>query len=151
MVLREHFPQLASWRVEILATDLSTEVLDKARAGRYAQLEANRGLPAPMLVKWFDRDGMGWRVKPEIRAAVEFRQLNLVRSWPPMPSWDIVLMRNVLIYFDAGTKADVLGRVHTFLAPDGFLLLGAAETTLNAHVGFERVPYERAGCYRPKA
>ena len=150
MMLRESFPKLASWQVQIVATDLSTEVLDKAREGKYAQLEANRGLPAPMLVRWFDRDGMGWRVKPEIRAAVEFKELNLVRRWPSMQPWDLVLLRNVLIYFDPATKTDILGRVHSLLAPDGFLLLGAAETTLNTHGGFERVPYEKAGCYRPK-
>jgi chemotaxis protein methyltransferase CheR len=148
MLLRDSFPELGGWDVRILATDLSTEVLERAREGKYAQLEANRGLPAPMLVKWFERAGMGWQVTPAIRDAVEFRQLNLVHPWPAIGTFDLVLLRNVLIYFDLETKRDVLERVHGALSPDGFLLLGAAETTINAHDGFERVAFDRAGILR---
>jgi len=148
MTLREHFPQLMTWNVSILGTDLSTEVLEKAREGRYAQLEVNRGLPAPMLVKYFDRAGPAWKVKPELQRMVEFRSFNLVKPWAPMPRMDIVFLRNVLIYFDNDTKRDVLSRARAVMAPDGYLFLGAAETTLQFDGMFERVPRARANCYR---
>jgi chemotaxis protein methyltransferase CheR len=148
MTLREHFPQLMTWNVSILGTDLSTEVLEKAREGRYAQLEVNRGLPAPMLVRYFDRAGPAWKVKPELQRMVEFRSFNLVKPWAPMPRMDIVFLRNVLIYFDNDTKRDVLSRARAVMAPDGYLFLGAAETTLQFDGMFERVPRARANCYR---
>jgi chemotaxis protein methyltransferase CheR len=134
--------------VSILGTDLSREVLEKAREGRYAQIEVNRGLPAPMLVKYFDRAGPAWRVKPDLRALVEFKQLNLMGQWPVMPRMDIVFLRNVLIYFDADTKRDILTRVQRVVAPDGYLFLGAAETTLQFEGMFERVAGARGNCYR---
>jgi chemotaxis protein methyltransferase CheR len=148
MTLRENFPQLVGWNVSILGTDLSREVLEKAREGRYAQIEVNRGLPAPMLVRYFDRAGPAWRVKPDLRALVEFKQLNLMGQWPVMPSMDIVFLRNVLIYFDADTKRDILTRVQRVVAPDGYLFLGAAETTLQFEGMFERVAGARGNCYR---
>ena len=148
MTLRETFPQLASWNLKILATDLSTEMVSKAREGRYAQIEANRGLPAPLLGKYFDRAGMGWQVKDDIKRGIEFREMNLVTPWQPMPRFDVVFIRNVLIYFDVETKRLVLNRVSQVLKPDGYLFLGAAETTVNIHDGFERVQLERAGCYK---
>jgi chemotaxis protein methyltransferase CheR len=150
MTLREHFPQLGGWNVKILATDLSTEILAKAREGRYAQIEANRGLPAQLLVKYFDRDGMGWKIKDELRRAVEFKQINLVSPWAAMPKMDIIFIRNVLIYFDVETKRAIFNKVFQQLRPDGYLFLGAAETTVNIHDGFERVPIDKAGCYRMK-
>jgi chemotaxis protein methyltransferase CheR len=148
MTLREHFAQLASWNVSILGTDLSTEVLEKAREGRYAQIEVNRGLPAPLLVKYFERSGPSWRVKPDLKRGLEFRPLNLTRPWPALPRMDVVFLRNVLIYFDIDTKRDVLARVRASMAPDGYLFLGAAETTLQFDGLFERVPRARANCYR---
>jgi chemotaxis protein methyltransferase CheR len=148
MTMREHFPQLAGWNVSILGTDLSREVVEKARDGRYAQIEVNRGLPAPMLVKYFDRAGPAWRVKPELSKLVEFKQMNLVGAWPVLPLMDVVFLRNVLIYFDADTKRDVLSRVRRALAPDGYLFLGAAETTLQFDGMFERVERARGNCYR---
>ena len=148
MLLREHFPALAAWRIEILGTDLSSEVLDRAREGRYAQLEVNRGLPAAMLVKYFEHQGASWVVKPDLKRNVEFRVMNLVAPWPTMRAFDLVFLRNVLIYFDRPTKQQILERVKGVLRPDGYLFLGAAETTLNVHDGYERVALERAGCYR---
>ena len=148
MTLREHFPQLSSWNVKLLATDLSTEMLAKAREGRYAQIEANRGLPAPLLVKYFERSGMGWVVKPELKQTVDFRQLNLVTPWPPMPRMDIIFIRNVLIYFDVETKRMIFNRLAQLLKPDGYLFLGAAETTVNIHDGFQRLQIDMAGCYQ---
>jgi chemotaxis protein methyltransferase CheR len=134
--------------VSILGTDLSREVLDKAREGRYAQIEVNRGLPVSLLVKYFDRAGPAWRVKPDLQRGVEFRQLNLMLPFPVLPRMDVVFLRNVLIYFDADTKRDVLTRVRNTMAPDGYLFLGAAETTLQFDGLFERVPRARGNCYR---
>lgn len=148
MLLRDRFPTLAGWDVRILATDLSLEMLDRARKGVYSQVEANRGLSAPLLVKFFERQGLEWRLKDEIRRMVEFKQLNLIEPWPALPAPDIVLLRNVLIYFDVETKRVILGRVRRLLRPDGYLFLGGAETTLNLDDSFERVPFDRAGCYR---
>jgi chemotaxis protein methyltransferase CheR len=148
MTIREHFPQLSGWKVSILGTDLSQEVVDKAKEGKYAQIEVNRGLPSPMLLKHFERAGSSWRVKPDLRSAAEFRQMNLVAPWPSLPRMDIVFLRNVLIYFDVATKRDILSRVKRLMAPDGYLFLGAAESTLQFDGMFERVTRSRANCYR---
>jgi chemotaxis protein methyltransferase CheR len=148
MVLREHFPSLANWTVRFLATDLSMEMVERARVGRYSQLEVNRGVPAPLLVKYFQRLGVEWQVKDELREMIDFRQLNLVDSWPSMSEFDLVFIRNVLIYFDVPTKRAILAKVRRLLRPDGYLFLGAAETTLNIDEGFERIQFEKAGCYR---
>ena len=90
---------------------------------------------------------MEWQVKEEIRAMIEFRQLDLVRAWPSMPPLDIIFMRNVLIYFDVATKKAILAKVRRLLRPDGYLFLGAAETTLNLDDNFERRQLDKAGCY----
>ena len=149
MLLREHFPALAGWEVRILASDLSLEVLERARQGRYSQMEVNRGLPARLLVKYFQKHGAEWQIKDEVRRMVEFRQINLIEPWPALPPQDLILVRNVLIYFDDAAKKGVLGKVRRLLRPDGRLFLGTAETTFNLDEGFERVQIERAVCYRP--
>ena len=146
MVL-DQIPGLAGWDVEMLGTDISPEMVERARAGRYSQLEVNRGLPAPFLVKYFERDGTGYQLKEGIRRMVQYRLLNLAEPWPALGTFDIVFMRNVLIYFDVETKREIFGRIRRVLAPDGYLFLGAAETTVNIDAGFERLPRERAGCY----
>ncbi len=148
MLLREHFPAVMNWSLRFLATDLSMEMVERARAGRYSQLEVNRGVPAPLLVKYFQRQGVEWQVKDEVRKMIEFRPMNLVDAWPAMPEMDMIFMRNVLIYFDVPTKKTVLSKIRRILRPDGYLLLGAAETTLNLDDGFERLQFEKAGCYR---
>jgi chemotaxis protein methyltransferase CheR len=148
ILLREHFPQLAGWDVRILATDLSTEVLARAREGIYGQIEINRGLPATLLVKYFQRQGVNWQLKDDLRKMVEFRAMNLIEPWPTMPSMDIVLIRNVLIYFDVPTKKDILGKTRRLLRPDGYLFLGGAESTFNLDDAFERMQLERASVYR---
>lgn len=148
ILLREQFPSLASWNLHILATDLSAEILDRARRGVYSQVEVNRGLSAQLLVKYFDRRGMEWQLKEDIRRMIEFRQLNLIEPWPAMPSPDIVMLRNVLIYFDVDTKKAILGKVRRLLRPDGYLFLGGAETTMNLDDAFERVAFDRSGYYR---
>src|SRR5262249_2513613 len=144
-----HFADLSSWTVQIIATDLSQAVLDRARSGKFHQVEINRGLPAAFLVKYFERSGADWQLKPEIRKLVDFRQLNLVETRPVLPRVDVLFLRNVLIYFDVPTKQKVLARVRQNLAPDGYLCLGSAETTLNVDDSFERVQMGKANFYRP--
>lgn len=144
-------PQLASTSVEVVGTDLSQEMLTKARAAEYSQLEINRGLPAATLVKHFERSGIGWRVRPSVAASVSFRPLNLIRPFPAMGRFDVVFLRNVLIYFDAPTKRDILNRVRKHLAPDGVLFLGAAEMLTGIDDGWERLPGERSSIYRVRA
>jgi chemotaxis protein methyltransferase CheR len=148
MLLREHFPSLASWKVRILATDLSSEILSRAREGRYSQLEVNRGLPAALLVKYFVKEGCNWQLREDIRRMVEFQIMNLSTAWPLLPPMDLVLMRNVLIYFGMDTKKEILIKVRRVLRPDGYFFLGAAETTFNIDDSFERAQLERVTCYR---
>ncbi|MEP9361885.1 protein-glutamate O-methyltransferase CheR [Nocardioides sp. CN2-186] len=141
-------PELAGWKIELVATDLSEEMLDRSRKGEYSQLEVNRGLPATTLVRHFERAGLNWRINQSIRERVEFRQLNLTRPFPPMGRFDIVFLRNVLIYFDLPTKRDVLKRVRQVMTSDAHLFLGAAEMTMGVDDAWERVPAGRSSVYR---
>lgn len=150
LTIREHFPELASWNVSILATDLNQSVLDRAARGTYKQLEINRGMPAPMLVKHFEKDGLDWRLKPDVRALVKFQQLNLLHQWPIFGALDIVFLRNVLIYFDIATKKEILRRVRAHLGPDSALILGGAETTMNVDDAFESFRMKNSVFYRLK-
>ncbi len=150
MLLRDHFPSLPRGRVQILGTDVAETMVTRAREGRYRQLEVNRGLPAPMLLKHFTRVGAEWSVASEIRSMVEFKQLNLVAPTSPFPQADIVFLRNVLIYFDDATRGAVLRRVRAALPPDGYLFLGCAETTATADDAYERVQIGAAACHRPR-
>lgn len=148
MMLREHFPALDSGRVRLVASDLCAATLERARQGRYSQLEVNRGLPASLLVKYFQRAGTDWQLRDEVRRAVEFCSLNLIERWTLSGPFDVVFLRNVLIYFDVETKKVILERVRSLLRPGGVLFLGGAETTLQLSDAFERVPFERLGYYR---
>jgi len=148
MLLREHRPSLLDWMLQVQASDLANTVLERARKGAFTQLEVNRGLPAMMLCKYFQKQGAEWLVKDELRSMIEFFQMNLITPWPPLSAMDVIFLRNVLIYFDVATKQQILARVRKVLRPDGFLFLGGAETTMNLDDSFERVPYERSGCYR---
>ena len=139
MVLREKFPELESWDVRILCTDISSEMLDRTRSGRYSQIEVNRGLPATMLIKYFGKVGTEWVVHEPLRRLLDVRALNLAGPWPSLGQIDIVFMRNVLIYFDVGTKSTILENTARSLAPDGVLFLGGAETTINLTASFRRV------------
>ncbi len=139
MTIAEQFPELLTWNLKYLATDLCKDALTRCEAGRFNQLEVNRGLPAPLLVKYFARQGAEWEFRPELRRRVEFREMNLIGEWHRMPPLDIVFLRNVLIYFDVETKKAILARVRQALRPGGFLLLGGAETTYNLDDGFERI------------
>jgi chemotaxis protein methyltransferase CheR len=148
MLLREHFPALSGWNVRITGSDLSSEVLHRARNGHYCQLDVNRGLPARLLVRYFEKIGTDWQIKDGIRRLVEFRLINLMDMWPVLPLQDIILLRNVLIYFEVATKKQILGKIRRVLRPDGYLFLGGAETTLNLDDAFERVPFDRSCCYQ---
>lgn len=130
MLLNEAAPRLAGWQVQIVATDISTEVLEKAKAGIYNQFEVQRGLPIQLLVKYFKQNGDQWQIAPQIRSMVDYRPLNLIKDFGHLGTFDIVYCRNVLIYFDKPTKTDVLHRLANAMAPDGALLLGAAETVI---------------------
>ena len=138
-------------QIEILGTDLSDEILDKARQGRFKQLEVNRGLPAKYLVKYFTRHNMEWEISPEVRRMVRWAKLNLMVSWPALGQFDVVLCRNVLIYFDMETKRDILSRIRKHVRPEGYLILGSSETTLNIDDQFIRrqvgrgIMYENPG------
>jgi chemotaxis protein methyltransferase CheR len=148
LLLRERFPELADWRLELLATDLSADALGRAREGRYNQIEVNRGLPAATLVKFFRQHGASWELHEDVRRMVEFRELNLVRPWPVLPRFDLVFLRNVMIYFDVDAKKSILGRVGRQLRPGGYLLLGSAETTLNLDAAFRRAEHLKGGFYQ---
>ena len=148
MLLREHFPQLVGWKVTLIASDISESMLSRARAGAYSQIEINRGLPAPLLVKYFRRIDGEWQIAEELRRAIEFRRVNLTTAWPFLPAMDIILMRNVLIYFDVPTKKAVLARVHRQLKPGGYLMLGGGESTMSLDDSFAPAQFGKAICYR---
>ena len=148
--LKEMARQVAGWRIDILATDLSNEVLEKAKAGIYSQFEVQRGLPIQMLVKYFTQVGETWQISPEIRAMVQFRPFNLLNDFASLGMFDIVFCRNVLIYFDQPTKVGVLDRMAREVERDGYLLLGAAETVVGLTDGFKPVA-DRRGLYSPNA
>ena len=148
MTLREHFPELSNWKVNFIASDISKSMLERCREGCYSQLEVNRGLPAPLLVKYFQKIGTQWRIHDSMREVIDFRQINLAEAWPPIPPMDIIFMRNVLIYFDVQTKKNIMARLGKLLKPDGCLFLGGAETTLNIDDSFERVQVGNSAYYQ---
>jgi chemotaxis protein methyltransferase CheR len=147
MLLKEE-RALAGWDVGLLASDFSETILERARNGQYSQHEVNRGLVGDFLVKYFEKDGLTYRAKEDLRGAIEFRRLNLALAWPKFPRMDIIFMRNVLIYFEAETKKEILARVRRVLAPDGYLFLGSTETTLNLDDAFHRETIGKTVCYR---
>ena len=148
MILKEMAGQVAGWRIEIIATDLSNEVLEKARAGLYSQFEVQRGLPIQMLMKYFSQAGETWQISPEIKAMVQYRPLNLLADFTHLGMFDIVFCRNVLIYFDQETKVRVLERLVRLTEADGYLTLGAAETVVGLTEVFKPM-VDRRGLYVP--
>jgi chemotaxis protein methyltransferase CheR len=146
MCLKEMAQKLAGWRVEMIGTDLSLEVLEKATAGVYSQFEVQRGLPVQLLIKHFTQNGDTWQISPEIRAMVQYRAFNLLHDFAPLGQFDVVFCRNVLIYFDQQTKVDILHRIAKLMPPDGFLVLGAAETVVGLTEAFKPLT-ERRGVY----
>jgi chemotaxis protein methyltransferase CheR len=141
---------LAGWRIEIIATDISQAVLEKARAGIFSQFEVQRGLPIQMLVRHFTQVGELWQLNADIRAMVQHRQLNLLQDFSHLGTFDAIFCRNVLIYFDPDTKSAVFDRLAKVLEPDGILTLGAAESVVGISDAFRPFP-EKRGLYRPNA
>ena len=128
ILLREHFPHLANWNIRVEGTDLSAQVVQRAKLGRYHRIEINRGLPARCIPRFFDHEGDEWTVKPEVHGLCRFRQLNLCAANLPFPEpFDVVMIRNVLLYFDMPTRRAVLETVHKMLAPDGVMFMGSSE------------------------
>ncbi|MDR3489152.1 MAG: protein-glutamate O-methyltransferase CheR [Bradyrhizobium sp.] len=150
MCLKEISSALAGWRIEILATDLSQDVLEKSKAGIFSQFEVQRGLPIQMLVKHFTQVGELWQLNADIRAMVQHRQLNLLQDFSHLGTFDVIFCRNVLIYFDQDTKAGIFDRLVRVIEPDGVLTLGAAESVVGISDAFKPYP-ERRGLYRPNA
>jgi chemotaxis protein methyltransferase CheR len=143
MVIKGMGSALAGYRIEILATDLSSEVLERAKAGIYSQFEVQRGLPVQLLVKFFEQVGETWQVAPELRSMVQFRPLNLLNDFSALGSFDVVFCRNVLIYFDQENKISVLNRIARQMPEDGYLVLGAAETVIGLTEAFKPLPDKR--------
>jgi chemotaxis protein methyltransferase CheR len=151
MLLAEHFPELAEWDVTIIGTDISRQVVDYAQRGRYRRLEVNRGLPARMLVKYMVRDGEEWEVAPQIRAMCEFRYANLCAPIPYLPVFDLVLLRNVLLYFPVNDRRALFEEMYQKIAADGFLVLGNAEQAEDSTKLFEVEFASNCYFYRPMA
>jgi chemotaxis protein methyltransferase CheR len=147
MILDEFKSQLSGWRVEIIGTDISREILTKARAGMYSQFEVQRGLPINLLVKYFQKKEDQWQISADIRSKVQYKEFNLLEDFRPLGQFDIVYCRNVLIYFDQPTKSDVLARVSALMPDDGFLFLGGAETVLGISDKFKPLARQR-GIYQ---
>ncbi len=148
MLLKEQAAGLAGWTIEILATDLSLEILSKAKEGIYSQFEVQRGLPVRLLVKYFKQDGERWQISDEIRSMVSFKPHNLLHQPQGLQQVDVVFCRNVLIYFDPETKTTILESISNVMAEDGFLFLGGAETVLGVSERFQLIPGQR-GVYGP--
>jgi chemotaxis protein methyltransferase CheR len=149
MVLREHFPELYNWNVEIVATDIDTAVLNRAQAGVYSQFEVQRGLPVQMLMKNFEQCESGWKVNDNIKEGIQWRQLNLLNNFSILGKFDVIFCRNVLIYFQNETKKDILDRLAERTQRDGYLFLGAAETVLGISEAYTRFKECKAAVYRP--
>lgn len=143
MILREAQNPWMNWNIDILATDLSNDILEIAKNGNYSQFEVQRGLPIKMLMSYFTQEGDRWTIKPEIRSMVNFKQFNLLNNPASLGMFDIIFCRNVLIYFDAETKGKVFKSLSNQLAPDGYLFLGGAETVLGLTDEFKPVPGQR--------
>jgi chemotaxis protein methyltransferase CheR len=150
MTIADAFGGLPGWTISILGTDLSTAILDRARAGRYSQLEINRGFPAKYLTKYFTRDGNDWLLSDDIRRMVEFKEMNLTEPWRVLPKFDAVFFRNVMIYFEVDRKREIFARLVTAMKPDAYLMLGAAETTYGLSDSFARVIWDKTAYYRPR-
>jgi chemotaxis protein methyltransferase CheR len=148
MCLKEKAAQFAGWRFEIVATDLSQEVLEKSKAGIYSQFEVQRGLPIQLLVKYFAQIGELWQINAEIRGMVQHRTLNLLQDFSHLGKFDVIFCRNVLIYFDQETKISIFERMSKVIEPDGMLMLGAAESVVGITDAFRPYPDKR-GLYQP--
>jgi len=150
MCLKEMGEQVAGRQIEIIATEFSTQVLEKAKSGIFSQFEVQRGLPIQLLIKYFDQIGDAWQINPDVRAMVQFRPFNLLHEFTHLGPFDLVFCRNVLIYFDQETKIRVLDRIARIVEHDGYLVLGAAETVVGLTESFKPLP-DRRGVYAPNS
>jgi len=148
MLIKGMGAAISGYRIDILATDLSSEILEKAKNGIYTQFEVQRGLAVQLLVKYFDQIGESWQLAPELRSMVQFRPINLLNDFSALGTFDVVFCRNVLIYFDQDTKTAVLDRIARQMSDDGYLVLGAAETVIGLTNAFKPLADKR-GLYVP--
>lgn len=148
LTILEHFPELQDWQVRFVATDISGKMIVRCREGRYSQLEVNRGLPVKLLMKYFSKTGTHWQIHEEIRKRIDFKEMNLAGPWPLFPTMDMVVLRNVLIYFNEETKKHIFKKIRRILDPHGYLLLGGSETTINLDEQYERISLNGTSCYR---
>lgn len=151
MLLRESFPQLNSWNITLMASDISEPMIERAREGHYNQIEVNRGLPASLLVKYFHQKGREWQIKEDIRKMLQLFKINLTKDWPQLPMIDIIFIRNVMIYFDVSLKQEILGKFRKILRKDGALFLGSSETTMNLDNNYERIQGNKTSYYKLKS
>lgn len=151
MMLFRHFPMLAGWNIQLLASDISAQMLTRARRGLYSDLEISRGVPAEMRDRYFQKHANGWQLRDELRQMVEFRQINLSGPWPELGSVDLLLLRNVLIYFDTPSRRHILSRVRQVLHPNGYLVLGGAETTYSVDDQFIPVAVGNVSLFQLRA
>lgn len=143
IILKEMQVKLAGWNIEIVGTDISQEVLDKAQVGLFSQFEVQRGLPIQLLIKYFNQVGDLWQISDEIKNMVSFKKFNLLDPFTLLGSFDVIFCRNVLIYFDQPTKTEVLEKMRKLMPDDGTLFLGAAETVLGITDKFKPVQGQR--------
>lgn len=148
MILAEEGAKFAGWKFDIIGTDLSVEVVDKAKQGVYTQFEVQRGLPIQYLMKNFTQNGDKWQISQKIKDMVQYKTMNLLGDWAGLGQFDIVFIRNVLIYFDGPTKTKILERVSQLMPPDGVMFMGGAETVLGVSDKFRGMDDQR-GVYVP--
>jgi len=152
ILFREHFPEVFEhWRLRIVATDINRSILDRARLGRFTDIEVGRGLPQQYRHRYFRKEGRYWLVDSTLKRPIQYSTINLIRSLDHLPHFDVALLRNVLIYFDVPTKKDILERLVDHLRPDSALLLGAAETTINITSLYQTRKIGRTVCYVPRS
>jgi chemotaxis protein methyltransferase CheR len=143
MILKEEAAKLAGWKYEIVGTDISKEILAKAKEGIYSQFEVQRGLPVQLLLKYFKKKEDMWQIDSSLRSMIQYKEFNLLNDLKPLGKFDVVFCRNVLIYFDQETKTKVLDQISGLIPPDGTLLLGGAETVLGISDKFMPVKGQR--------
>ena len=148
MLLADSFAWATDWKIKIVASDISEEMLAKCRSGIYSQFEISRGLPAHYLPRFLQRIESQWQIKPEIREYIDFRYLNLFEPWTGLPRLDIIFMRNVLIYFDSDTKKAILEKVLRVLKPGGYLFLGSGETPMGLENRFQSTDFSTSACFK---
>lgn len=149
ILLKEHFSKWADWNISILATDLSPTVLEQAEKATYSDLEVSRGLPPELKAKYFTKKGGQWILNAEVRKLVQFRPMNLIKPWPILPLFDLILIRNVLIYFDVETKKSILKKIRLCLQPNGYMMLGGSETTMNLDADWQPFTMGKSTVYQP--